>query len=229
MFPATQVQCRGFGWLAKQLASRGYVVTICKHKMRAGWLNIIPGIRQIDSPVGSVLETDICEMSGFLARLNGSDGPLEGRLSLQQAGIVSRLGLSGTIDDPVNGFRVNELKDGVLLAIVKENKDGIRVVSSEEFVPFNPGNLKEDRATNLKGYLAKWMDLAANHLEIRRFLPARMIVNLLRTIKEMNMKNYLNIQEELFAYFKTNNEFSLKDQSAYCITDSEIYKTINQY
>lgn len=229
MFPATRIQCHGFAWMAEQLASRGFVVTICKHNMRTDWLNIIPGIRRVDKSDGSVHDKDLREMKRFIAGLNGEDGHLAGRLSLQQAGVVSRLALSGMIDDPVNGLRVKELKDGVLLAIVKENKDGILVVLGEEFVSFNPMDLKEDRPAGLRGYLAKWMDLAMNHLEIKRFFPARMIVNLLGTIKEMNMKNYLNIREELFTYFNTTDEISVKDQSAYFITDSEIYKTINQY
>lgn len=228
MFPATRIQCRGFRWMAKELASRGYVVTICKHKLSTDWLNIIPGIRRVDKSDGMVDDKDLLEMKFFIAGMNGEDGYLAGRLSLQQAGVVSRIRLNGMINHSGNES-VRELKNGILLAIVEESKDGIFVISSEEFVPFDPARRTQDRITGLRGYFAKWMNLATNHMETIEFFPARMIINLSGMIREMNMKIYLNIREELFAYFNTTDEISLKDQSAYCITDSEIYKTINQH
>ncbi len=208
MFPKSRVQYRGFCWMANQLASRGYVVTICKHKMHTDWLNMIPGIRQKDDLNSNVQERDLCAMSGFIAELTRRNSQLAGRLSLQQTGIVSRLGFYDIVNDSGTRDTIKEMNEGVLLAIVREDETGMIVISQEEFLPFNGRYLKEKQVMGLRAYWAKWIDLAKNHLGMKGFFPVRMVFNLLRTFKEMNMRNYVNIQEEMVYYFSTKIEFS---------------------
>ncbi len=206
MFPATRIQYRGFKWMARQMASRGYVVTICKHKMDPGWVTLVPGIRWIERSGRSVQEKDFDMMRRFIAGLPGKYGQLTGRLALQRTGVVSRIGLSGTINHSSNET-VRELKNGVILATVEESMDGIFVISSEEFVPFDLPRRKQDRTTGLRSYFAKWMNLATTNMETIEFLPARVIINLSGAVRELNMKHYVNIQEEMFTYFENRTDF----------------------
>lgn len=204
MFPATRIQYRGFRWMARQMASRGYVVTIYKHKMDPGWVTLVPGIRWIEPSGRSVQEKDVDMMSRFIRGLPGRHGQLAGRLALQRTGVVSRIGLSGTINHSGNE-PVRELKNGIILATVEENTDRNFVISSEEFVSFDLPHRKQDRTTGLRSYLAKWMNLATTNMETIEFFPARMIINLLGAVRELNMKYYVNIQEELFTYFASGD------------------------
>lgn len=205
MFPATRIQCHGFKWMAKQLASRGYVVTICKHKIDDGWVTLIPGIREIGRSGGSVQKEDLCAMRRFITGLTGRHGQLAGRLAHHRTGIVSRIGLSGMIKNSGNES-VRKLKNEVLLAMVEESKDGIFLISGEEFIPFDPGHQTLNRKTGLKGYFAKWMNLATRHMETVEFFPVRMVINLSGMFREMNMKHYVYIQEELLAYFTSKDD-----------------------
>ena len=206
MFPATRIQCRGFKWMAQQLASRGYVVTICKHKMDPGWVTLVPGISWTGRSDRSVQEKDFHLMSRFIAGLTGRHDQLTGRLVRQRTGVVSRIGLSGMMDHS-GDETVREIKNGLILAVVEESKDGIFVISSEEFVPFDLPRRKQDRTTGLRSYFAKWMNLATTNMETIEFFPARMIINLSGTVRELNMKHYVNIQEEMFTYFANRDTF----------------------
>jgi hypothetical protein len=204
MFPATRIQCRGFRWMAKHLASRGYVVTICKNKIDAGWVTLIPGIRWIERSGGPVQDKDLCAMQQLIDGLTGQHGQSAGRLAHQRTGVISRIGMSGTINN--DNASVGELKNGVLLAIVEESEDGIFVISSEEFVPFDPGHKTRDRKTGLRSYFFKGMNLAMNQMATIDFFPARMIINLSGTVREVNRKHYMSIQEELFTYFSDKSD-----------------------